>query len=94
MKKLSILTLIFAILSFALFILLVFLRIPFHLYPTMSYQDAIDILTPLFLIPIYWIFFRDAASKRSSLSEPLPVAYWVFGAGCTLDLPGMAPTRR
>ena len=53
MKRLSLLTLIFAILSLTFFLLLIFLRIPFPLYPLMSIQDAIDILTSLVLITIY-----------------------------------------
>jgi len=89
MKRLSLLTLVFAILSFVLFILLVFLRIHFHLYPTMSYQDAIDLLTPLVLIPIYWVFFRDASIKRSSLPEEIAfvalAVFWVEGQGMHLS---------
>ena len=89
MKRLSLLTLLFAILSFVFFILLVFLRIPFHLYPTMSYQDAIDLLTPLVLIPIYWVFFRDASNKRSSLPEEIAfvalAVFWVEGQGMHLS---------
>ena len=61
MKRLSLLTLVFAILSVVFFLLLIFLRTPFGLYPLMSYQDALDLLTPLILIPIYWLLFRFAA---------------------------------
>ncbi len=57
MKRLSLLTLTFAMLSLVFIILLVFLRFEFPLYPLMSYQDALDVLTPLVLIPIYWLLF-------------------------------------
>lgn len=36
----------------SILLLIIFLRVPFGLYPLMSYQDAIDLLTPLVLIPI------------------------------------------
>jgi hypothetical protein len=89
MKKLSFLTLIFAILSLAFFILLIFFRIPFPLYSHMSYQDAIDILTPVALIPIYWLLFRYSASNRSSLPEEFAfvvlAALWVEGQGMHLS---------
>jgi hypothetical protein len=47
-RRLSLWTLVFAILSLIFFLLLIFLRIPFPLNPLMSYQDAIDLLTPWF----------------------------------------------
>ena len=63
MKRMSLLTLVFAILSLIFFLGLVFLRTPFSLYPLMSYQDALDLLTPLILIPIYWLMFKYASGK-------------------------------
>ena len=45
MKQLSLLTLVFAILSTVFFLPLIFFRLPFVLYPLMSYQDALDLLT-------------------------------------------------
>ena len=89
MKRLSLLTLIFAVLSLVLFILLIFFRIPFPLYPHISYQDAIDILTPVVLIPIYWLLFRYSANNRSSLPEEFAfvvlAALWVEGQGMHLS---------
>jgi hypothetical protein len=83
MKRLSLLTLIFAALSFVFLLLLVFLRIPFPLNPLMSWQDALDLLTPLILIPIYWLMFRVSASGRSNLASEnafLALAIlWVMG---------------
>lgn len=89
MKRLSLLTLVFAILSLVFFILLIFFRIPFSLYSTMSYQDAIDVLTPVVLIPIYWLLFRYSTSKGSSLPEEFAfvalAALWVEGQGMHLS---------
>jgi hypothetical protein len=89
MKRLSLLTLIFAILSLVFFILLIFFRIPFPIYSHMSYQDAIDILTPVALIPIYWLLFRYSTSNRPSLPEEFAfvvlAALWVEGQGMHLS---------
>jgi hypothetical protein len=89
MKRLSLLTLIFAILSLVFIILLVFLRIKFPLYPLISYQDAFDILTPLVLIPIYWLLFRYAVSDESNPVEEIAflvlAAVWVEGQGIHLS---------
>jgi hypothetical protein len=80
---------LFAILSLVFFILLVFLRIQFPLYPLMSYQDAFDLLTPLVLIPIYGILFRYSAREASGLAEGIAflalAACWVEGQGMHLS---------
>ncbi len=44
MKRLSLLTLVFTLCSIVFFLLLIFFRIPFPLYPLMSVQDALDLL--------------------------------------------------
>ncbi|MGW8250150.1 MAG: hypothetical protein ACWGO1_05875 [Anaerolineales bacterium] len=67
MKRLSLLVLVFAVVSVVFFLLLVFLRVPFPPYPLMSWQDAIDILTPLVLLPLYWLMFKFASRLPSSL---------------------------
>ena len=89
MKRLSLLTLVFAVLSFVFFLLLIFFRTPLTLYPLMSYQDALDILTPLVLIPLYWILFKYAAGEGSSLVEEIAfmvlAAFWVAGQGMHLS---------
>ncbi len=89
MKRLSLLTLTFAILSLLFIILLVFLRFKFPLYPLVSYQDAFDILTPLVLIPIYWLLFRYAARDGSVVAEEIGflvlAAVWVEGHGIHLS---------
>lgn len=87
-ERVSMLTLIFAVLSLVFFLLLVFVRNPFPFYPLMSYQDAIDNLTPLTLIPIYWLLFRHAAKGYSSMGEEIAfvvlAAFWVEGQGMHL----------
>jgi hypothetical protein len=89
MKRLSVLTLVFAALSAVFFLLLIFLRIPFSLYPLVSYQDALDLLTPLVLIPIYWLLFKSASGGESNQAEEVAfmvlAALWVLGQGMHLS---------
>jgi hypothetical protein len=89
MKRLSLLTLIFAVLFAIFFLVLIFFRIPFAPYPLISYQDAIDILTPLVLIPIYWLFFSystDGETKRlEEIVFMVLAALWVLGHGMHLS---------
>jgi hypothetical protein len=89
MKRLSLLTLIFAILSLTFFLLLVFLRIPFPLYPLMSIQDAIDIFTSLVLISIYWLMFKNIRQTQASLGSEIffmvMSAFWAAGQGMHLS---------
>lgn len=89
MKRLSLLVLGFAVLSSVFFLLLIFLRFPFALYPLMSYQDVIDLLTPIVLIPIYWLLFRYAGSRESSRTVEIVfmalAATWVLGHGMHLS---------
>ena len=89
MKRLSLLTLVFAVLSLIFINLLVFVRFKFPLYPLVSYQDAFDILTPLVLIPIYWLLFKYATKDASSLAAEIAflvlAAFWVEGQGMHLS---------
>jgi hypothetical protein len=88
-ERLSALLLLFSILSVVFFILLVFLRIPLPINPSVSFQDAFDVLTPLVLIPLYWILFRFAASESPTLVEELVfigfAAFWIEGQGMHLS---------
>ncbi len=88
MKRISLLTLVFAVLSLFFFILLILLRIPFPAYPLLNIQDVFDLLTPLILIPIYWLLFREASSEAASRAEELAFsglsALWVLGQGMHL----------
>jgi hypothetical protein len=89
MKRLSVLALVFAVLFLALYILPVFFRVPFPPYPLMSVQDAIDLLTPLVLIPICWLLFRSAGGGPARLVEELAfvvlAVLWVLGHGIHLS---------
>src|SRR5574340_930733 len=89
MKRLSLIALVLAILSAILFLGLVFFRIPFPLYPLMSWQDAVDILTVLILLPLFWVLFKNSASKPASQAEEIVFilfsALWVFGHGMHLS---------
>lgn len=88
MKRLSTLTLVFAFLSLVFFLLLVFLRIPFLFYPLMSWQDALDVLTPLVLIPLYWLMHRGMDDGKKNQAADLVfmvmAAFWVMGQGMHL----------
>ena len=89
MRRLSPLTLIFAFLSLVFFLLLIFLRIPFSPYPLMSYQDALDILTPLILLPIYWMIYKNLTSSRgtrgSEMAFMIFAGFWAAGQGMHLS---------
>lgn len=89
MKRLPLISLVLAILFAILFLGLVFFRIPFPLYPLMSWQDAVDILTVLILLPLFWVLFKNSASKPASLTEEIVFilfsALWVFGHGMHLS---------
>jgi hypothetical protein len=85
MKRISILTLVFAVLFLVFFIGLVFLRVPFGPYPLMSIQDAIDVLTPLVLLTLYLLLFQLDPHKPARLSELIVfivfAACWAAGQG-------------
>ena len=89
MKRLSILTLVFAILFLIFVIVLVFLRVPFQLYPLMSWQDVIDILAPLVLIPIYFLLYRIDLKIPFNFSGLILfivfATFWVAGHGMHLS---------
>jgi hypothetical protein len=87
MKRLSWLILVFALLSVVFFLGLIFFRSPFPPYPLLNYQDIFDLLTPLVLIPIYWVLYRRAATNDSPTGETvfmLLAAFWVLGQGMHL----------
>jgi hypothetical protein len=89
MKRLSLSTLVFAVLSLAFPLVLMFMRMAFPLYPLVSYQDAFGILTPLIFIPIYWLLFKSSASTKTSLGQEtafiILAAIWVQGQGIHLS---------
>ncbi len=89
MTRLSLQTLIFAFLSVVFFLLLIFLRIPLPLYPLVSYQDTFDLLTPLVLIPIYWVLYQNVTCNRSTQASQLGfmvfAGFWAAGQGMHLS---------
>ncbi len=88
MNRMSRLALIFTFLSIVFLLMLIFLRIPFPLYPLMSFQDALDILTPLVIIPLYWLMFKSAAGREPGRGEGVAFvtlsALWAMGHGMHL----------
>ncbi len=89
MKRLPYLTFAFAVASVVFFLVLIFLRSPFPFYPLLSSQDALDILTPLVLIPIYWLLFKavggDNPTRAEEIAFMLLAAIWVLGHGMHLS---------
>jgi hypothetical protein len=60
----------------------------FGLYPLMKLADVFDLLTPLILIPLYWLLYQVGQDKKPSLGEGaafmLLAALWVQGQGMHL----------
>jgi hypothetical protein len=88
MQRLARLTLIFAIL-FAVFIIApAFLSDRFAPYPLMKSGDVLDLLTPLILIPVYWLLFQIHPHRPPSPREMLVflvfAALWIQGQGMHL----------
>jgi hypothetical protein len=72
------LILIFAF-AFAFFILVPpLLSQPFPPYPSIHWADVLDLLTPLVLIPLYWLLFTD--SGRVARSHPATIVFLVMAA--------------
>ncbi len=89
MKRLSRLTFGFAIVYTVLLVAPAFLSMQFGLYPLMKYGDVIDILTPLVLIPIYWLLFQMDEGKPPGAAEItiflVLAGFWVEGQGMHLS---------
>jgi hypothetical protein len=87
-NKLSLLLLVFALLSAIFFLVLIFFYTPFPFYPLARWQDALDILTPLVLLPLYWLLFRFTTDSTANLVEEITfmvfAAMWVLGHGMHL----------
>ena len=88
MNKKSLTTLVFAVLFAVFFLSLILFRIPFPPYPLISYQDFFDHLTPIVLIPLYWVMFKYANDGKSSQREEILFmilsSIWVLGHGMHL----------
>ncbi len=87
MPALPRLILIFAVTFAVLLIAPAFLSQPFGPYPLMKTGDALDILTPLVLIPLYWLLFRldEPPSLKATLLFLILAAAWVEGQGMHLS---------
>jgi hypothetical protein len=66
-----------------------FLGIPFGAYPSMHWADVLDLITPLVLIPLYWLLFSDSGRIRRGLRLVLAflvlAALWTEGQGMHLS---------
>jgi hypothetical protein len=66
-----------------------FLNAPFPPYPLMAWADALDILTPLAVLPLYWLLFQFADQRKPALGAGvvfmLLAAMWAEGQGMHLS---------
>ncbi len=89
MKRLSFLVLVFAILFAVFFIVPPLLSQQFSFYPLVRIGDVFDILTPLVLIPLYWLLYRLDEEKKITLPGvilfAILAALWVEGQGIHLS---------
>ena len=89
MNKLPRLTLLFSILFLLFLILPAFLWNDCAFNPFMSQGDMLDILTPLVLLPLYWLLFWYASGKKVRLAESLVfvllAGLWAEGQGMHLS---------
>ncbi len=83
MQRLARLTLIFALLYAVFIIAPAFLSSQFAPYPLMKNGDVLDLLTPLVLIPLYWLLFEirreSPPSQKETLIFLVLAALWVEG---------------
>jgi hypothetical protein len=88
MARLSRLTLLFSVLFVVFIVGLPFLSSPFGPYPLMKTQDAVDLLTPLVLIPVYWLLLQGGPDRSVKTWEMVAflvlAALWVEGHGIHL----------
>ena len=88
MKRLSIIILVFSVAFLLLFMAPALFGMQFRPYPLMKIGDVLDILTPLVLLPLYWLLYRLDPKKAITLSEGIIfavlAALWVEGQGMHL----------
>ncbi len=62
---------------------------PFGPYPIMKVADVFDMLTPLVLLPLYWLLYRVSQKEPISLSGIIVffvlAAFWAEGQGMHLS---------
>ena len=88
MKRLSVLTLVFAF-AFAFFILApAFLNQPFAPNPYLKIADVLDLFTPLVVIPLYYLLLYFRCSRKPGLASTVIFlvfsSLWVLGQGMHL----------
>jgi hypothetical protein len=88
MTRLNRLILLFSILFVIFIVGPALLDYPFPPYPLMMISGAFDLLTPLVLIPIYWLLFEIRPDKQPCRRENLIflvfASLWVLGQGMHL----------
>ncbi len=79
----------FSIAFALLFLAPPFLTPEFGVYPLMRLGDVVDILTPLALIPLYWLLYRMQEERSPTLSGVIIflvlAGFWVEGQGMHLS---------
>ena len=86
MKRLSWLALLFAILYAVLILLPAFLSAQFGPYSLMKNGDILDIITPIILIPLYWLLFQLVPGQ---LPRQVPMLLFMALAGAWAAGQGM-----
>lgn len=89
MKRLPALILVFSIAFLVFFFGPPLLGKPFSPYPLMAIADVFDILTPLVLLPLYWLLYRLNQKEPLKLSGIIAffvfAAFWAEGQGMHLS---------
>ena len=81
------LALLFAVAFIALFLAPPLLPYTFTPYPLVHWADVVDLLTPLVLIPLYWLLFAPSTAPttaRWAMAFLVLAAIWVEGHGIHL----------
>jgi hypothetical protein len=88
MNRMPRLLLIFSVVFATVLISPAFLNRQFGPYPLMKTGDVTDLLTPLILIPVYWLLFVSAGdagpSRNTQIVFLVLAALWVEGQGMHL----------
>jgi hypothetical protein len=83
MSRLTRLILVFSVAFAVFFVGPPVLSSQFGPYPLMKVGDVLDLLTPLVLIPLYWLLYQVGQEKRPGLREGVAsmvlAAPWVQG---------------
>lgn len=83
----GVLAMLFAVAFIVLFLAPPFLPYTFTPYPLIHWADVVDLLTPLVLIPLYWLLFTSSPAPVTvpwTLAFLVLAAVWVEGHGIHL----------